>query len=114
MFNAGEGFILNLSGGLIKTSSGWNEWQAIYPSKESDFKDYGWPIKDLFYFNNINVGFLVAEKGVLYTADGGAGWKLTLSIDGWEVDELIKENQAVRLVCKSKSYYSSDSGATWK
>lgn len=114
MFSADEGFILNLAGGLLKTLNGWKEARVVYPGKQDDIYSPGWPVRDFTCFRDINTGFFIAEKGIVFTADSGNTWKLTLAFDGYQADKIVREKNIVRVITKDRIYSSASFGAEWK
>lgn len=113
MFSSREGFIQNLCW-MVKTVDGWRSAEVIYPSGEKDIRQYGWFVMGMFCFRDINRGFLVLEKGVLYTEDGAKNWRLVLSIDGYQIEKIVREESGIILAGKNRSYLSTDFGATWE
>jgi len=115
MFSANEGYILNLAGGLLKTSNGWKEAKKMYPGKPDDIYSPGWPVRDFICFRDINTGFLIVEKGVIYTADGGKTWRLTLPFDGYQAEKVVRMTDHVLIILKNTSlgYSSTNFGAAW-
>ncbi|NJM80063.1 MAG: hypothetical protein HC854_11395 [Flavobacterium sp.] len=65
--------LINITGGIFKTTNSGNSWQNISLPElsESDEK-----ILEINFFNELN-GFIITSKGGnLYTNDGGITWKL--------------------------------------
>ena len=110
--SADTGFVLGysaLDNVLLRTVDGGNSWQPLkFPSTINT---------PLFCFLPINSKIILAARDTLYrSTDGGDTWsKLSTTLDGVNIRQLVFTTSVVGYACTSKGIYKTVSGGNnWR